>query len=249
MRVGKALNRLFMLLVVAFVLFMGIAPQGVRGYSYSDEPAAGQGPVSAPNIGVLALPTSPVDEKVVPHYFGPYPNWANSPFTLPDAQVAITGDGTGATAVASVGANGVITGITITNPGSGYSAATVSFPGLPASMTIDGTGLTQGVADFAAVVGATADVYNVHVGSATGGSFTLTVDGTATAPILWNAAAAERPGRAGGGDAPTVTGGWLDLTRGSLPSRLHPRWSPWMPPGSPREQLASELPEQAPRTT
>src|SRR5688572_18662616 len=25
-----------------------------------------------------------------PHYFGPYPNWANSPLTLPDANVAIT---------------------------------------------------------------------------------------------------------------------------------------------------------------
>ena len=37
---------------------------------------------------VAAAPASPVDESKVPHYFGPYPNWANSPLTLPDA----TGD-------------------------------------------------------------------------------------------------------------------------------------------------------------
>ena len=31
----------------------------------------------------VAAPTSPTDESKVPHYFGPSPNWANSPFTLP----------------------------------------------------------------------------------------------------------------------------------------------------------------------
>ena len=55
-----------------------------------------------------AMPATPTDETKVPHYFGPYPNWANSPFTLPDVQVIITGDGTGATAEAAVGVNGVI---------------------------------------------------------------------------------------------------------------------------------------------
>jgi hypothetical protein len=64
---------------------------------------------------VMAMPMDPTDESKVPHYFGPYPNWANSPFTLPDAQVVITGSGTGATAEATVGANGAITGITVTN--------------------------------------------------------------------------------------------------------------------------------------
>jgi hypothetical protein len=59
---------------------------------------------------------SPTDETKVPHYFGPYPNWANSPLTQADAKVDITVaagcfDG-GATAVATVGANGGITGIT-----------------------------------------------------------------------------------------------------------------------------------------
>ena len=40
-------------------------------------------PVSA------AAPTSPTDETKVPHYFGPYPNWANSPQVLSDAIVTI----------------------------------------------------------------------------------------------------------------------------------------------------------------
>ena len=30
-----------------------------------------------------ATPSSPTDESKVPHYFGPWPNWALSPLTLP----------------------------------------------------------------------------------------------------------------------------------------------------------------------
>src|ERR1700749_1678078 len=66
----------------------------------------------------LGAPSSATDESKVPHYFGPYPNWANSPLTKADATVKITGDGTGATAGATVGANGAINGLTITNAGS-----------------------------------------------------------------------------------------------------------------------------------
>ena len=36
------------------------------------------------------IPGSTTDEAKVPHYFGPWPNWANSPLTLPDVQVVIT---------------------------------------------------------------------------------------------------------------------------------------------------------------
>lgn len=43
--------------------------------------------------------------------------------------VTITGDGTGATAVAQVAANGDLTGITITNPGVGYTTATIALSG------------------------------------------------------------------------------------------------------------------------
>jgi len=76
-----------------------------------------------------AIPASPTDESKVPHYFGPYPNWANSPLTVADASVAITGDGFGATAAATVGGNGAITGISVINPGSGYSYANVVITG------------------------------------------------------------------------------------------------------------------------
>jgi FtsP/CotA-like multicopper oxidase with cupredoxin domain len=76
-----------------------------------------------------AAPGSPTDSTAVPHYFGPWPNWALSPLTLPDVTVAITGDGVGAQATATVGGNGVVTGVAITDPGSGYSYANVSITG------------------------------------------------------------------------------------------------------------------------
>jgi FtsP/CotA-like multicopper oxidase with cupredoxin domain len=78
------------------------------------------------SIKATAMPASPVDESKVPHYFGPYPNWANSPLTLPDALVTITGNGDGAKAEATVGAGGAITGITVTDPGRNYTNARVT---------------------------------------------------------------------------------------------------------------------------
>ena len=80
----------------------------------------------AGSASLLGLPSTATDESVVPHYFGPFPNWANSPFTLPDAEVNINGNGsgTGATAVATIGGNGSITDITVTNPGRWYTDAT-----------------------------------------------------------------------------------------------------------------------------
>lgn len=95
---------------------------------------------------VMANPGSPVDETKIPHYFGPYPNWANSPLTLADAVVTITGDnGFGAEAVATVGANGAITGITIVNPGSGYTTANVAISGNGANAAASATVTTEGV--------------------------------------------------------------------------------------------------------
>jgi FtsP/CotA-like multicopper oxidase with cupredoxin domain len=38
----------------------------------------------------MAMPISATDETKVPHYFGPYPNWANSPQVLSDAIVTIS---------------------------------------------------------------------------------------------------------------------------------------------------------------
>ena len=138
-----------------------------------------------------AMPMDATDETKVPHYFGPYPNWANSPLTLPDVQVVITGDGTGATAEATVGANGVITGITITNPGHNYSNAKVDI--LPLSPTGTGSGATADVTIVkkGAVVAVTVD--------APGSGYTAPVvtfsDGTAAATAY------------GGVDQVTVTDG------------------------------------------
>ena len=121
-------------------------------------PATAKTP-SAPS----SLPTSAVDQTKVPHYFGPYSNWANSPLTLPDATVVITGDGTGATADATVGANGAVTAIAITNTGSGYTAAAVNITGA-------GTGATAN-----AVVTLSGAVTGVTIGAAGGGYTAPTV--------------------------------------------------------------------------
>jgi FtsP/CotA-like multicopper oxidase with cupredoxin domain len=83
----------------------------------------------ASTIPAKAMPLNPTDATKVPHYFGPYPNWANSPYTLPNATVTISGNGQGATASAVVGGNGTITGINIITPGSGYTSATISITG------------------------------------------------------------------------------------------------------------------------
>jgi FtsP/CotA-like multicopper oxidase with cupredoxin domain len=68
-------------------------------------------------------PPNPQDGCKIPHYFGPWPNWANSPLTIPTASVTITdATGTGATATAQVDPKtGIITGITVDTPGQGYS--------------------------------------------------------------------------------------------------------------------------------
>ena len=95
-----------------------------------------------PFVGTAAGP--PTELPGVPHYFGPYPNWANSPQTQPDATVEITGDGTGAAATARVGANGAITGLTITDPGYGYTSTTVDISGAGTGAAATATVQTSG---------------------------------------------------------------------------------------------------------
>ena len=91
----------------------------------------------------------PADLPGVPHYFGPFPNWANSPLAQPAATVTINGNGAGAQATATVGANGAVTGLTITATGGGYTAATVSIsgPGSGATATafVQRSGAVNGV--------------------------------------------------------------------------------------------------------
>lgn len=95
-------------------------------------------------VGMGGATAAVPDIPGVPHYFGPYPNWANSPLTLPDATVTITGDGTGATAVATVGAGGAITAIDVTNGGHGYSNAKVTITGSGTGATADPTIVKKG---------------------------------------------------------------------------------------------------------
>jgi FtsP/CotA-like multicopper oxidase with cupredoxin domain len=139
-----------------------------------------------------ALPGSPTDSTAVPHYFGPWTNWALSPLTLPDATVTITGDGTGAEAVATVGGNGVVTGIAVTNPGNGYSTATVEITGAgtgaAATATITNTGAIIAVNVTAPGGGYKAPTVTISGGGATedatasayGGVDTLTLQNAGT---------------------------------------------------------------------
>jgi len=130
------------------------------------------------NSPAKALPASPVDESKVPHYYGPYPNWALSPLTLPDVSVFITGDGTGATAEAKVGANGAVTEIFITNPGSGYTSASVLITGAGTLATATAS-VTASGAVVAVNVTASGAGYTAPSVAITGGGATTSATATA----------------------------------------------------------------------
>ena len=91
---------------------------------------------------------SPTDPTKVPHYFGPYPNWAYSPQVLADAVVTLSGGGgTGAEATATVDPKtGGITGVTVTSPGSGYTS--------PPDVAITAAGVTPVLATATSVISA-----------------------------------------------------------------------------------------------
>ena len=114
----KLLNVMLLVSMLTSLLVMGgVSPAGAQRV---------QSPPAAVKSSALAMPAGPTDESKVPHYSAPIRTGPYSPFTLPDVVVTIVGDGNGATATASVGANGAVTGITLTGAGSGYTAATVS---------------------------------------------------------------------------------------------------------------------------
>ncbi len=60
---------------------------GVLGLCLATGAVAVQPPTGVERAAAAAI--SPTDETKVPHYFGPYPNWANSPQVLADAIVTI----------------------------------------------------------------------------------------------------------------------------------------------------------------
>jgi FtsP/CotA-like multicopper oxidase with cupredoxin domain len=83
----------------------------------------------------------PVMPGEAPRYFS-HPNYANSPLPEPDVTVTVSGDGTGAEAKAiMIGPLGEVLQIVVTNPGTGYTAATVAIasngaaPSTPAAAT------------------------------------------------------------------------------------------------------------------
>ncbi len=75
----RSRSRSFMTLLAAFGLCLGTGALVLPG------PTAGL----KTRTVEAAPPTSPTDESTVPHYFGPYPNWANSPQVLADAVVTV----------------------------------------------------------------------------------------------------------------------------------------------------------------
>src|ERR1035437_4291183 len=53
-------------------------------------PAAAVPAAAVPAAVVSNAPVSPTDQTKVPHYFGPYSNWTNSPQVLSDAVVTVS---------------------------------------------------------------------------------------------------------------------------------------------------------------
>ncbi len=157
-------------------------------------PAAATGATAPPP----AMPIGPTDESKVPHYFGPYSNYANSAFTLPDVNVTINGDGAGATASATIDGTGAITAIDVTDPGSGYTTATVDISGggtgASASATIAASGAVTGVTVGAAGGGYTAPTVSFSGGGGTG---TLVQVGNPLVPRTYATDFATAPGTLG----------------------------------------------------
>ncbi|HYN72032.1 MAG TPA: hypothetical protein VES60_05975, partial [Nakamurella sp.] len=127
------MRRLFVASVAASVLVAMTGQAAVAAPAPERQAASGVNVAAADSVvaaaaaapAVSSAPTSATDESKVPHYFGPYPNWANSPQVLSDAVVEISGGGgTGAEATATVAPKtGAITGITVTSAGSGYTSS------------------------------------------------------------------------------------------------------------------------------
>ena len=179
--------------------------------------------------GVLAIPSAnPVkaafvpptftatDVTKIPHYFGPYANWANSPQVLANAVVTLTGGGgTGAEAVATViPKTGAIESITITKPGTGYTAAPV--------VAITAAGVTPTTATAIAAI-STGVVSSITVFETGFGFTTPTITITPQTGDLGAGAAAQASG--GVDNATILTGGVYEvqpIVEFSLPDLPNP---------------------------
>ena len=123
-----------------------------------------------------AMPIGPKDETKVPHYFGPFPNWALSPLTTSSATVDIGGDGTGATASAAVDpVTGGISAIDVLTPGRGYTTAPVTINGgngATATATLSTSGGVTGYTVVAAGSGFSSFAVSFSGGGGTGAAAT-----------------------------------------------------------------------------
>ncbi|HEX5917491.1 MAG TPA: hypothetical protein VFY76_06525, partial [Nocardioides sp.] len=140
----RSRRRTVLAAAAALLVSASVGVLGVVGATTTSAQAAGR-------------PSSPTDATKVPHYFGPWPNWANSPFTTSTAQVEIvdSGNGQGARAVAQVDpVSGAVSGIEVTSPGHDYDPATTTVR--VTGGTTDAAG-TVTVATGGAVVGLAVD--------------------------------------------------------------------------------------------
>ncbi|WP_345305805.1 multicopper oxidase domain-containing protein [Candidatus Villigracilis saccharophilus] len=190
----KFSNLVLAILVIASLVLGGFSP----AQALEQAPAPVEKAIEEITIpeAPAAAPIDPVDETLVPHYFGPYPNWANSPQVLADAVVTITpnvgepdpGTIVAAEATASVDPRtGVISGVTITSPGTGYTLApnvaiTSTTPGMPTTPAVANAEISLGVLSSITVdnvgFGYTAPAVTITGGTPNGG---VCVDATAEA--------------------------------------------------------------------
>jgi FtsP/CotA-like multicopper oxidase with cupredoxin domain len=118
--------------------------------------------------------TAVVDGLVSPHYYGPYGNYANSPQHLPTALVAFadpvhTAGWRVAAGTAEVSDLGVVTGVTLTDAGSGYTAAP--------TVTISSVGAGAGATATAALTGAVGGLTIVQAGIGYNDPVTVSITG------------------------------------------------------------------------
>src|SRR3954447_5365463 len=155
------------------------------------------GPVM--RASAAGLPAGATDATKVPHYFGPWPNWANSPYTTSTAQVSITdsANGSGAEGRAQVDpVTGAVSSIEVTAPGHGYDPATTTVTVTGGSAdAIGSVSVAPGGAVVGVDVSAPGSGYSSLAAEATGGGGT---GATLTA--------------SGGVDAVTITDGGTGYT-------------------------------------
>ena len=154
-------------------------------------------------LGTGAAVAAPPDDTKIPHYFGPWPNWASSPLTLNKASVSFSGTGTEATAVAQVDPQtGGIASVDMVTPGAGYDSG-------PVTVTIDGGTTAATATATVAGTNVVTSFKNIVPGSGYT-SFKVSLVGGVNLNVTGNQAATAVA--SGGVDAVNVTAGGSGYT-------------------------------------